>query len=83
LWQNRRRASADVKRLALAHAADLAEHIVEMTEMKKTLEQLAAHCHGDHRPECPIRDDLAKNESHSPREDAGKRRERRSRARFR
>ncbi len=83
LWQNRRRASADVKRLALTHAADLATRIVELTEMKKTLEQLAAHCHGDHRPECPILDDLARNERHSPHEDAGKYRERRGRARFR
>jgi len=83
LWQNRRRASADVKRLALAHAAELAARIAEMAEMKKTLEQLAAHCHGDHRPECPILDDLARNERHSPHEDAGKYRERRGRARFR
>lgn len=61
LWQNRRRASADVKRLALGHAAELATRIAEMTAMKRSLEQLAAHCHGDHRPDCPILDDLARN----------------------
>jgi Cu(I)-responsive transcriptional regulator len=62
LWQNRRRAAADVKRLALAHAAELATRIAEMTGMKRTLEQLAAHCHGDHRPDCPILDDLGSGE---------------------
>lgn len=27
--------------------------------MRRTLQNLAASCHGDHRPECPILDDLA------------------------
>jgi Cu(I)-responsive transcriptional regulator len=59
LWQNRRRSSADVKRIALAHVADLERRIDEMTAMKRTLERLAASCHGDHRPDCPILDELA------------------------
>ena len=59
LWQNRRRASADVKRIALAHVADLERRIAEMEAMKRTLERLAACCHGDHRPDCPILDELA------------------------
>jgi Cu(I)-responsive transcriptional regulator len=59
LWQNKQRASADVKRIALDHAADLNRRIEEMTAMKKTLEQLAHCCHGDHRPDCPILDGLA------------------------
>jgi Cu(I)-responsive transcriptional regulator len=59
LWHNRRRASADVKRIALAHAADLERRIAEMEAMKRTLERLAACCHGDHRPDCPILDELA------------------------
>src|SRR3982750_4694257 len=52
LWQNKRRASADVKRIALAHAADLHRRIEEMTSLKRTLERLAECCHGDHRPDC-------------------------------
>lgn len=83
LWQNRRRASADVKRLALAHAAELATRVDEMNEMKSALEQLAAHCHGDHRPECPILDDLARHDTRSPVEDGQKRRELRGQTRFR
>jgi len=59
LWKNRRRASADVKRLAMKHVADLDARIHEMQAMKRTLERLASHCHGDHRPDCPILDDLA------------------------
>jgi len=59
LWRNRRRASADVKRIALAHADDLERRIAEMQAMKRTLEHLAHCCHGDERPDCPILDDLA------------------------
>lgn len=59
LWRNRRRASADVKRIALAHAADLQRRIDEMAAMQRTLMHLAHCCHGDARPECPILDDLA------------------------
>ena len=59
LWQNRRRASADVKRIALTHVADLDRRMSEMAAMKRTLESLAACCHGDDRPDCPILDELA------------------------
>lgn len=58
LWQQRR-PSKDVKRLALEHVQELDAKIREMQAMKRTLETLAAHCHGDGRPECPILDDLA------------------------
>ena len=58
LWQNRRRASADVKRIASVHVADLSRRIDEMTAMKRTLEQLVDCCHGDDRPDCPILDGL-------------------------
>lgn len=59
LWQNRRRSSSRVKSLALEHIRELDEKIREMQAMKATLEQLAARCHGDERPDCPILDDLA------------------------
>ena len=59
LWDDRSRASADVKRLAKAHAAELAQRIEEMQAMQRTLETLARRCHGDNRPDCPILDDLA------------------------
>lgn len=58
LWHGHR-PSKEVKRLALEHVAELEEKIREMEAMKRTLETLAEHCHGDHRPDCPILDDLA------------------------
>ena len=63
LWTNRRRASADVKRLAQKHIADLDAKIAEMQAMRGSLMELARHCHGDGRPDCPILDDLAREAS--------------------
>jgi Cu(I)-responsive transcriptional regulator len=59
LWSDRHRASAEVKQLAQAHAAELGERILEMQAMQRTLLELSRHCRGNHRPECPILDDLA------------------------
>jgi len=54
LWQDAGRASADVKAIALAHVAELDQRIVELTEMRNTLNDLARACAGDDRPDCPI-----------------------------
>lgn len=54
LWNDRSRASAEVKVLALARAAELKRKERELHEMRRSLEHLAASCHGDDRPECPI-----------------------------
>lgn len=59
LWSNKKRPSRDVKRLAEAHISDLEKRIREMRTVIKTLRELASHCHGDDRSECPILDDLA------------------------
>ncbi|ELX10048.1 Cu(I)-responsive transcriptional regulator CueR [Janthinobacterium sp. HH01] len=59
LWQNKERASADVKTIALGHVAELNQRIAELTEMRDTLQTLAGCCHGDHRPDCPILQTLA------------------------
>jgi MerR family copper efflux transcriptional regulator len=59
LWQNRRRASANVKRVAQKHVDDLSTRIEAMQAMQRSLLQLLNHCHGDDRPDCPILDDLA------------------------
>jgi MerR family transcriptional regulator, copper efflux regulator len=59
LWQNRRRASADVRRIAQRHVADLERRIADMDSMKRTLQHLIHGCHGDERPECPILQELA------------------------
>lgn len=59
LWNNRRRASADVKRLAAKHMVQLDGKIHAMQAMRDTLAHLAQHCHGDDRPDCPILEDLS------------------------
>lgn len=58
LWQDEGRSSADVKALALARAAELKRKARALDSMRRSLEQLAAGCHGDSRPDCPILDDL-------------------------
>jgi MerR family copper efflux transcriptional regulator len=58
LWRNRRRASADVRRVAQQHINQLEQKISALQAMRKTLQDLVQHCHGDHRPECPILQDL-------------------------
>ncbi|MCF7752142.1 Cu(I)-responsive transcriptional regulator [Bacillus subtilis subsp. subtilis] len=59
LWNDRDRASADVKAVALSHVAGLRARIAELQSMALTLEHLAEHCHGNDRPDCPIIADLA------------------------
>jgi len=59
LWEDKHRASADVRALAQSHIAELNRKIAEMEAMRRTLESLATSCHGDARSDCPILDDLA------------------------
>ena len=58
LWQNRRRSSADVHRIASGHVEQLTRKMQEMEAMRRTLQHLIAGCHGDSRPDCPILDEL-------------------------
>ncbi|WP_313299425.1 Cu(I)-responsive transcriptional regulator [Pseudomonas sp.] len=59
LWQDRERASADVKALAMQHIDELNKRIDELISLRDTLGELVAHCQGDDRPDCPILKDLA------------------------
>lgn len=63
LWQNKSRSSASVKRIAGAHMENLKQRIVELQSMVATLAHLTQHCHGDHRPGCPILEDLARGDN--------------------
>jgi MerR family transcriptional regulator, copper efflux regulator len=60
LWQDKSRSSSAVKRIARTHIEALERKIAELQAMARTLEHLVHHCHGDHRPECPIIEELAK-----------------------
>lgn len=59
LWRSKRRSSQQIKAMAGKHIAELDKKIAEMQSMRNALAQLAQHCHGDDRPECPILDDLS------------------------
>ncbi|MDE2052533.1 MAG: MerR family DNA-binding protein, partial [Gammaproteobacteria bacterium] len=63
LYRNRRRASREVKRLALAHVEQLDLRIAELTGLRNTIAELARRCHGDSRPECPILEELGREET--------------------
>ena len=59
LYDDRSRASADVKAVAEAHLRRIDRKIAELEGLRGTLATLVARCHGDARPDCPILDDLA------------------------
>jgi len=59
LYEDRDRASADVKRVAKSHIAEIDRKLVELRSIRATLADLVERCHGDDRPDCPILKDLA------------------------
>jgi MerR family copper efflux transcriptional regulator len=59
LWDDGGRASAEVKRLALARADALHAKARKLEAMRATLLNLAGRCSGGDRPECPIIDELS------------------------
>ncbi len=59
LWHDRERASADVRRIAQHHVAEVERKIAELETIRGTLQSLIDCCHGDDRPDCPILDKLA------------------------
>jgi MerR family transcriptional regulator, copper efflux regulator len=58
LWDDKARASAEVKAMALHHVEELDQKIAEMQAMRDTLAHLAERCQGNDRPNCPILADL-------------------------
>ncbi len=58
LWSDRSRQSAEVKRIAQAHIADLRRKVAQLESMVGTLQTLVDCCAGDDRPECPILEQL-------------------------
>ncbi|MFA7428615.1 MAG: Cu(I)-responsive transcriptional regulator [Rhodospirillaceae bacterium] len=59
LWQDRSRASSEVKAMAERHVVEIERKIAELESMRGTLNELMVRCHGDDRPDCPILDGLA------------------------
>lgn len=65
LWQDRKRPSRQVKALAQAHIEELERKATDLLAMKSALEHLVRRCHGDERPDCPILESLADDETPS------------------
>ncbi len=59
LYEDRDRASRDVKAIAEGKLADIERKIAALRTLHATLTHLVDACHGDDRPDCPILDDLA------------------------
>ncbi len=54
LYDDRERASSDVKVIAREHLGRINQKLKELQEMHETLTHLVDECAGDHRPDCPI-----------------------------
>jgi len=59
LWSDSGRASAEVKKLAIARADALHIKARKLDAMRTALLGLAGRCSGNARPECPILDQLS------------------------
>lgn len=59
LYNDKSRASADVRDMASSKLDEIDRKIRELTSLRRTLERLIHACHGNHRPDCPILDELA------------------------
>nr|BFD59412.1 Cu(I)-responsive transcriptional regulator [Bdellovibrio sp. CKG001]BFD62792.1 Cu(I)-responsive transcriptional regulator [Bdellovibrio sp. HM001] len=59
LWRNKSRASSEVKTLAMKHVEEMEKKIFELEQMVRTLKHLSKSCQGDHRPDCPILENLS------------------------
>lgn len=59
LYEDRDRASADVKAVAEDHLGCVNQKIAELQSLRETLSHLVSSCHGDDRPDCPILDGLS------------------------
>lgn len=59
LQSDKKRKSAQVKRIAKAHLEEVDHKIRELQVLRDTLQAVVQTCPGDSRSECPILDELA------------------------
>jgi Cu(I)-responsive transcriptional regulator len=59
LWDDKHRASREVKRIATEHLTEIDRKIEELMDLRSALSELVDSCRGDHRPDCPIIEGLA------------------------
>ncbi|WP_297973446.1 Cu(I)-responsive transcriptional regulator [uncultured Amaricoccus sp.] len=63
LYEDEGRASSEVKQVAEEHLEQIDRKVAELQAMRTTLAKLIQRCYGDNRPDCPILDDLAGEDS--------------------
>ncbi|BBU59612.1 MULTISPECIES: Cu(I)-responsive transcriptional regulator [Rhodobacterales] len=63
LYEDDHRESAQVKAVAEEHLRQIDEKIAQLQSMRATLDTLIHACAGDHRPDCPILQDLARSDA--------------------
>ena len=59
LYEDKDRASSDVKSMAQSKLQEIDRKITELRELQHTLQHLVTHCHGDQRPDCPILENMS------------------------
>jgi MerR family copper efflux transcriptional regulator len=64
LWEDRGRKSADVKKLARLYIEELDQDILKLQSIRDQLKHLSDCCQGNHRPDCPIIDELATQQAY-------------------
>ena len=62
LYEDETRASADVKAMAESKLKEVERKIHELHQLQETLSHLVESCNGDHRPDCPILENLSDGE---------------------
>lgn len=62
LYEDKTRASADVKSMAKRKVTEIDRKIEELHQLRRTLGHLISNCQGNDRPDCPILDSLADGE---------------------
>lgn len=59
LYRDPERSSSEVRAIAAEHRDEIDRKIAALRSLRKELDRLIEACHGDHRPDCPILDELA------------------------
>ncbi|MBK4733012.1 Cu(I)-responsive transcriptional regulator [Noviherbaspirillum pedocola] len=64
LWEDRSRRNSEVRKLARQYISELDADIEKLQSIRNQLQHLADTCEGNHRPECPILDELERTARH-------------------
>ncbi len=59
LYEDKSRASSEVKAMAEQKVIEIDRKMQELQQLRQTLSHLIKNCHGNHRPDCPILENLA------------------------